>query len=580
MSRNPRIAATLGIVLAAGSLLPRSVQAQDSASMAHMKANAGKSPVIPVLEFTNTDVHSVFRLLSEYSSVDIVVDPAVTGTVNTVVTNKSWQEVVRIVSKMLNLTVTNELGYLYVQKTEDYQKRLLDRAVASNAQDQAQKLQRKIVRISNAKADEMQAAVKDLLSPRGKITVVARTNSLIIVDGADQIASIEKVLKQLDLETNQILIEAKLVQVSSDDLQEMGVNWNLGSGPGMGLSTSPSTGIANAAAGSATGGILGNGPFNGSQIVNNTPTQSAAAQTLAFGLLNGNLGVAISHLLQTGKAEVLATPQITTLDNKEARIFMGSQVPILTKDISGNTITTYVDAGTELKVIPQITAPDRVLLNLKPHKDDYSVVPGAGVVISKQEAETNVVVSDGETVVIGGLVERDETNNETGVPFLKDIPLFGALFRYTHHEIVKKDLVIFVTPHIVRRGLVPLSQGADTADLSKAATAPSIEPPVASPAVPVPMETQPAHAVSAPTPAPAPTPMVESPPPSPAPAPAESIAPPPPTPVPVEAPAPVPVPAESTATSPPASDASEPPETKSPADSGAPSDPAATPPPQ
>jgi type IV pilus assembly protein PilQ len=268
------------------------------------------------------------------------------------------------------------------------------------------------------------------------------------------------------------------------------------------------------------------------------------------------------------------------LDNKEARIFMGSQVPILTKDISGNTITTYVDAGTELKVIPQITAPDRVLLNLKPHKDDYSVVPGAGVVISKQEAETNVVVSDGETVVIGGLVERDETNNETGVPFLKDIPLFGALFRYTHHEIVKKDLVIFVTPHIVRRGLVPLSQGADTADLSKAATAPSIEPPVVSPAVPVPMETQPAHAVSAPTPAPNPTPMVESPPPAPVPVPVETAVPPPPTPIPVEAPAPVPAPAESTATSTPPSDASEPPETRPPSDSGAPSDPATTPPPQ
>jgi len=577
MRRNPRIAATLGIALAAGSLLPRSVQAQDSASMAHMKASAGKAPVIPVLEFTNTDVHSVFRLLSEYSSVDIVVDPAVTGTVNTVVTNKTWQEVVRIVSKMLNLTVTNELGYLYVQKTEDYQKRLLDRAVASNAQDQAQKLQRKIIRISNAKADEMQAAVKDLLSPRGKITVVARTNSLIIVDGADQIASIEKVLKQLDLETNQILIEAKLVQVSSDDLQEMGVNWNLGSGPGMGLSTAPSTGITNAGA-ATTSGVLGTSPFNGAQIINNTPTQAAAAQTLAFGLLNGNLGVAISHLLQTGKAEVLATPQITTLDNKEARIFMGSQVPILTKDISGNTITTYVDAGTELKVVPQITAPDRVLLNLKPHKDDYSVVPGAGVVISKQEAETNVVVSDGETVVIGGLVERDETNNETGVPFLKDIPLFGALFRYTHHEIVKKDLVIFVTPHIVRRGLVPLSQGADTADLSKAATAPSIEPLVAP--APVPMETQPAHAVSPPASTAAPTPIVEPPPPAPTPVPMETVAPPLPAPVPAEAPAPVPAPAEPTATSAPSSDSSLPPEPRSPTDSGAPSDPAATPPPQ
>jgi type IV pilus assembly protein PilQ len=488
MSRNPRMAATLlGMALAAGSLLPKASQAQDSASIAHMKAGAGKAPVIPILEFTNTDVRSVFRLLSEYSAVDIVVDPAVTGTVNTIVTNKTWQDVVHIVAKMLNLTVTNELGYLYVQKTDDYQKRLLERAAASTAQDQSVRLQRKIVRISNAKADEMQAAVKDLLSTRGKITVVSRTNSLIIVDGPEQIAAIEKVLKQLDLETNQILIEAKLIQVQSDALQELGVNWSLSSGSGMGLTTSPNN-LGSAGALSTT-----TGAYRGASIINNTPTSSTAAQTVSFGLLNGNLGVSISHLLQNNKAEILATPQITTLDNKEAKIFMGSQVPIQTKDVSGNTITTYVNAGTELTVTPQITAPDRVMLNLKPHKDDYSVVSGVGVVIKKQEAETNVVVSDGETVVIGGLVERTQEDDETGIPLLKDIPVLGALFRYTHHEIVKKDLAIFVTPHIVRRGLVPLAPvETDTADLAKAATAPSadvrqIETGKSSPAVGVPV---------------------------------------------------------------------------------------------
>lgn len=514
MSRNPRFAATLGIALAAGSLLPRAATAQDSAAIAHMKAGAGKAPVIPVLEFTNTDARSVFRLLSEYSSVDIVVDPAVTGSVNTVVTNKTWQDVVQIVSKMLNLTVTNELGYLYVQKTDDYQKRLLDKASANNAQDAAQKLQRKILRVSNAKADEMEKAVKDLLSTRGKITVVSRTNSLIVVDGADQIAAIEKVLKQLDLETNQVLIEARLVQIESNSLQELGVNWNLASGSGVGWAT-PQSG---------TGGI----GTKGALIQNATPTQGAAAQTLTFGLLNGNLGLAITHLLQTGKAEVLATPQITTLDNKEARIFMGNQVPIQTKDISGNTITTYVNAGTELTVLPQITAPDRILLNLKPKKDDYALMATGGILIKKQEAETNVVVSDGETVVIGGLVERTENKSETGVPLLKDIPLLGALFRFTHNEIVKKDLAIFVTPRIVRRGLVPLAPAVDDADLAKAATAPSAEAKPAPVAVQAaPQSPSPAPATIAPAPAPAPA-AIQPPPPPPEATPAPRAVEPPP----------------------------------------------------
>ena len=491
MSRYLRTASVLsGFALAAGLSMPTAAMAQDSSAVAHMKVGAGKAPVIPVLEFTNTDVRSVFRLLSEYSAVDIVVDPAVTGNVTTVVTNKTWQEVVHIVAKMMNLTITNELGYLYAQKTDDYQKRLLEKASASNAQDQSVKLQRKIIRISNAKAEEMEKAVKDLTSTRGKITVVPRTNSLIILDGPEQIAAIEKVLRQLDQETNQVLIEARLVQVQSNALQEMGVNWQLGSGAGMGLATAPTPGLGGGS------GTLTGGPFKGAQITNNTPV-AQSAQTVAFGLLNGNLGVAISHLLQTGKAEVLATPQIMTLDNKEAIIKMGDQIPLLSRDISGNTVVKYIDAGTELTVNPQITAPDRVLLHLKPKKNGY-IQSGNNYIINIQEAETDVVVSDGETVVIGGLVERKEELSETGVPLLKDIPLLGALFRYTHKEVVKKDLAIFVTPRIVRRQLSLAPQPApDPQDLAKAATAPSAEP------APTPAKVAP----------PAPAPVVNVPPP-------------------------------------------------------------------
>lgn len=471
----PRMSALLGLVLALAPLA-------NSAEMAPV-ARPAKAPTIPVLEFTNTDVRSVFRLLSEYASVDIVVDPAVTGSVNTVVTNKTWQDVVRIVSKMLDLTVTNEMGYLYVQKTEAYQKRLEDRSKANAAMDASADLERKIVRINNAKAADMNVAVKDLLSPRGKITVVERTNSLIIVDAVDRIGAIEAVLKQLDLETNQIMIEAKLVQVDHQAIQEMGVNWQANTGAGAGWKTNPR--------GLGTNGSLGNGPFTGGEVINNTPIKSAAGQTIAFGLLDGNLGVAISHLLSTNKGEVLASPQITTLDNKEARIFMGDQVPVLTKDISNNTIVTYVEAGTELVVTPQITAPDRVLLTLKPKKNNYSYDANAGVVIKKQEALTTVVVSDGETVVIGGLVSKEDIQSETGVPLLKDIPFIGALFRYTRTEVVKKDLVIFVTPRIVRRELQhkvdPAVVAKRKSELDEAATAPPVNTaPVVEPAMDAP----------------------------------------------------------------------------------------------
>jgi len=488
----------VGLVLA---LAPLAASAEGPAPV----VRTVKSPTIPVLEFTNTDVRSVFRLLSEYSGVDIVVDPTVTGNVNAVVTNKSWQDVVRIVSKMLDLTVTNEMGYLYVQKTDAYQKRMEDKSKANASADASVQLERKIIRVNNAKVAEMNLAVKDLLSPRGKITVVDRSNSLIVLDVPDRIQAIERVLKQLDLETNQVMIEAKLVQVDHNAIEEMGVNWQVNSGAGMGWNTNPS--------GLGTNN-LGTGPFKGGQVINNTPIPGAAAQSVAFGLLDGNLGVVISHLLSTNKGEVLASPQITTLDNKEARIFMGDQVPILTRDVSGNTVTTYVEAGTELIVTPLITAPDRVLLTLKPTKNNYSYDPNAGVIIKKQEALTNVVVSDGETVVIGGLVSKEDIDAETGVPLLKDIPFLGALFRYTRKETKKKDLVIFVTPRIVRRELSiatdPLVAAKRKNELDEAATAPSLDNPppapvsapqqVAPPPAPEPVEPPADQAAPAPAP--------------------------------------------------------------------------------
>ncbi len=452
-----------------------------------MKHSAGHAGIIEHLEFSGTDVRSVYRLVSEYADVDIIVDPTVTGSVNATIHHKNWQEVVQIVAKMLNLTVTNEKGYLYVQKTEDYNKKLLEKTAISANQANVVRLQRKIIRVNNAKAEDMDKAIKDLLSGRGKTTVVSRTNSIIVTDGPEQIAAVAKVIKQLDQETNQVMIEAKLIQVSSGTTQELGVNWT-------------AKGSLPAASGKAGDGSV--------TIQSNTPASvdagASGSQAITFGLLNGSLTAVLQHLLSTNKGEVVASPQITTLDNKEAKIFMGDKVPINTRDASGNTVTTYVDAGTELVVTPLITAQDRILLSLKPSRNSYSVVSGAGTVISTQSAETNVFVSDGETVVIGGLVSKEETQTEAGVPLLKDIPFLGYLFKNKRTELSKKDLIIFVTPHIVRKAAAshdatPAPESADTTSVSSSSEAVDV-PDSAAPAEPAPVAAESVHAE---TPAPA-----------------------------------------------------------------------------
>jgi type IV pilus assembly protein PilQ len=158
--------------------------------------------------------------------------------------------------------------------------------------------------------------------------------------------------------------------------------------------------------------------------------------------------------------EVLASPQVSTLDNTEAQVFMGDKVSIRVIDDSGESSTQLVETGIKLTVTPHVSGDNRILLDLHPENNSYDYDSKGEIVISTQEAKTKVVVADGETVVIGGLTRNETQESESGIPFLKDIPLFGNLFKYSRKSVVKKDLVIFVTPRIIRNyiGNVDISE--------------------------------------------------------------------------------------------------------------------------
>jgi type II secretory pathway component GspD/PulD (secretin) len=204
--------------------------------------------------------------------------------------------------------------------------------------------------------------------------------------------------------------------------------------------------------GSETGGGSGGEGGGGSSVLGGV---AGATTSFTFGLLNGHLAAAVANLLQTARGEVIAKPQITTIDNTQARIFMGEQVPIRILDENGRQAVELQDAGTSLEVTPHVTADGRILLDLNPEKNSFRVDPSAGTILQKQSAKTTVLVNDGETVVIAGLTTKEETEVETGVPLLKDIPLLGWLFKHKSSQVRKRDLIIFVTPHIVRTGTDP-----------------------------------------------------------------------------------------------------------------------------
>lgn len=411
--------------------------------------------------FSNMEIRSAFKALSASGRVDIVVAPNVTGqNVNLQLTDKTWQEAMLILCQMYSLKYLVEEGYLYVQNVADFNKSSVENAAALQQAGSMAPLMRDIIKLKNAKAKDLEESIKGLLSPRGRINVVERNNALLVFDTRANIHEIRAAVRDLDVETYQVNIQAQLIQVDADALREVGVDWQFGVGSGAlgALQSRPGKldntlktdfgmiGTSNHGSQSsepASGGAAGSGA---AAVVGGV---AGATTQFAFGLLNGNLSIAVANLVKNLRGEVLAKPQITTIDNTEARIFMGEQVPIRVLDANGRQAIQLQDAGTSLTVTPHVTADGRVLLDLNPEKNSFRVDPSAGTILQKQSAKTTVVVSDGETVVIAGLTTKEETETETGVPLLKDIPLIGYLFKHMANSTSKRDLIIFVTPHIV-----------------------------------------------------------------------------------------------------------------------------------
>jgi type II secretory pathway component HofQ len=435
--------ASFAILLASSAAIraPAWGEADSTAVSAPVEKRSARDRQIEKFSVNNADVRSVFKQLSEFAGYDIVISDKVVGTVSLTVSNKSWREILGIVCRITGLTVLKEPTYLYVVSAEDYHKQQLADATMVQQEEAVQELRREVIKCNNAKAEEMRVAIQSLLSTRGKITVVERNNALIVYDTDQNIAQIKRTVQDLDVETDQVFISCKIITVSSNVLRDLGIGWGYFSqigGSAVSATHMPSF------------------------------TVPGELERLVFGVMGQDqLSASLSFLFQNTKAEVVAQPQITTLDNKEASIFLGSQVPILTMPpaaatnsqlISTVPTVTMVDAGTNLVVTPHVTGEKRIMLAINATKSSYTLAgTGSNPIIDRQSAQTNVVVSDGETVVIGGLTSNNDQTIEEGIPILKDIPVIGNLFKHTKKTGDKEDLMVFVTPHIIAKKVESVS---------------------------------------------------------------------------------------------------------------------------
>ena len=422
----------LALILAGGSIL------------FSQTADIGSPPtpqdlkVIKNLSLNNADITSVMMYLSAYSGINIVVSPKVDAQVTMRLADVTWRQALDIITETYGLVGVEQQNYIRVVKADDYyaEKRALEQHNAE--QTSLKNLRTRIVRIKYNVAKDLTKAMQGILSSRGTVAVDERTNSIIMKDLPENLDKAEELIQVLDRETKQIKISAQLLEVESRVLREIGFDWRVLSDRGHPIPT-----------------------YDGSQPDDYIPEhdygQNTSGQFTGTAIGDFKISAAKDHLMldamlkmaeSTNKVKVIAHPEVTTVDNIEAFIQMGQKIPIKQFDPSGNTIITFYDVGIQLRVTPHITSENRILLHLKPERSSYQFDPN-GVIINTQNAETNVVVDNGQTAVIGGLTKQEELSLRVGLPILKDVPILGYLFSYNKKEIQNQDLVIFVTPTIV-----------------------------------------------------------------------------------------------------------------------------------
>lgn len=379
------------------------------------------------LVFKDASLRSVIKYIGREANTNYVIDPNVSGKVSLELKDIKLKDVMEILKQTYNLITVDRGNYVRVLYREDYHK---ERVADKNWEDKRKELadlETKIVKIQNAKAQQISSSIKEALTDRGKIAIDERTNSLIIQDVPGNMDKIQKYVERFDQQTSLIKISARYMLIDSDFLREIGVSWKATQRDQKG---------------------------QGEEMEVESATNQVADKlgNFKWGILSGdfNINATISAVKSNSKGKIVDNPQIVTLDNQEATIFSGEQVPVTTLDKAGNTVTQMFNTGTRLKVTPHITSQDRVLLSIECERSAYQPAAAGGKFsILTREASTNLIVDNKATVVMGGLKVKQTQIEDKGVPWLKDIPLIGNLFEYNSKSISTSDLVFFITPKIL-----------------------------------------------------------------------------------------------------------------------------------
>lgn len=408
-------------------------------------------------DFKDADIRDVFRILADISGFNIIIANNVTGTVTLKLSDVPWDQALDVILEDAGLGAIVEGNVMKIAPLATLQKRQTEMLAAAKTQEQLEPFETRQVFVNYARAEELVPLVNPLLSPGGTIRVDTRTNSLLITDTAARVADIEELITSLDTRTPQVLIESRIVQATLDFIRELGVQW------GLNYRASAATGNPTGATFPSSvdvGGVNVGAPFGtaADNFIIDLPaavgTGGGGAIGLVLGSLTGafDLDIRLSALENKGDGRILSSPKVLTLDNRPARIEQGVSIPFLSVSAAG-TQTQFVDATLRLEVTPHVTNDNRILMEIRvtDNAPDPTITGANGQPsIRRNEAETQALSSDGETVVIGGIFKRDVSNRIAGVPWFSRVPLLGWLFRRETTLDQRRELMVFITPRIVR----------------------------------------------------------------------------------------------------------------------------------
>ncbi|WP_455206340.1 type IV pilus secretin PilQ [Kaarinaea lacus] len=420
------------------------------------------------LNFQDIEVRAVLQLIADFTGLNMVTSDSVKGNLTLRLKNVPWDQALDIILKTKGLAMRRSGNVILVAPTEEIAAREKLELEAKKSIETLEPLRSDIIQVNYAKAATIASILAakgtGVLSERGSTTVDDRTNTIIAVDTADRLLDVRKLVARLDVPVRQVMIESRIVIADNNFAKDLGVKF--------GVTAINNKSTVTTTSGSAEGNdtIIQQGIANGTPIpapvrvgsltdrLNiNLPALPPAgtAGSIAFAILGSNtlVDLELSALQIEGRGEVISNPRVVTANQQEAVIKQGSQIPYQEASSSGATSVSFKDAVLALKVTPQITPDERIILDLAINKDSVGDIFNGVPSIDTKEVQTQVLIDNGATVVLGGVYEQAKNTGVSKVPFLGDLPFIGALFRSKTIKDEKNELLIFVTPKILKQSL-------------------------------------------------------------------------------------------------------------------------------